>query len=238
MSLLGRLFSRVRHRIRRYFLTGLLVIVPLGLTYYVVAAIVGTMDRMIAVLPPRFHPNTYLPFPVPGLGVIFTLLIILVTGFLGANLLGRRIVRAYERVLERIPVVRTLYAAVKQLLEQLVAEDSDRFRRVVLVEYPRKGIYSLAFVTGESRGELRDRTGGDTINVFVPTTPNPTSGYYLLVPNEDTIPLELGVEQAFKLVMSAGIVGWDPSASRARFLKKQAREASDRVARDEASQEA
>ncbi|MDF1555722.1 MAG: DUF502 domain-containing protein [Deferrisomatales bacterium] len=210
MSLLRRLWAHTRRQVQKHFLAGLLVIVPLGLTYYVVSAIVKAMDRVLAILPHRFHPDTYLPFEVPGLGVIVTLLIIQTVGFLGANLLGRGVVKSYERILESIPVVRTLYIAIKQLLEQMISGDAGRFRRVVLVEYPRKGLYSLGFVTGVTRGEIQQKTAERVVNVFLPTTPNPTSGFYLLVPEKDAVPLEISVEDAFKLIISAGLVGSEP----------------------------
>jgi len=213
---IGRFIRYVRDRIRRNFIAGFVVIVPLGLTFYVVAAIVHWADRFLELVPQRFLPETYLGFRIPGLGVILTLLFIQVVGFLSANLLGHSVVRTYERVLDRIPVVRTLYQAVKQFLEQLIDARSDRFHRVVLVEYPRKGIYSIGFVTGVSRGEVQNRTPEKVLNVFVPTTPNPTSGYYLLVPEGDAVPLQISVEQAFKLIMSAGMVGWEPTETKAR----------------------
>jgi len=213
---IGRFIRYVRDRIRRNFIAGFVVIVPLGLTFYVVAAIVHWADRFLELVPQRFLPETYLGFRIPGLGVILTLLFIQVVGFLSANLLGHSVVRTYERVLDRIPVVRTLYQAVKQFLEQHIDARSDRFHRVVLVEYPRKGIYSIGFVTGVSRGEVQNRTPQKVLNVFVPTTPNPTSGYYLLVPEGDAVPLQISVEQAFKLIMSAGMVGWEPTETKAR----------------------
>ncbi|MHB8767113.1 MAG: DUF502 domain-containing protein [Deferrisomatales bacterium] len=224
MSIFGRFRAHVRSQTRKHFLTGLLVIVPLGLTYYVVSAIVNQMDRVMAILPPRFHPETYLPFTIPGLGVIVTLLIIQTVGFLSANLLGRSVVKFYERVLGRIPVVRTLYVAIKQVLEQMISADADKFRRVVLVEYPRKGIYSLGFVTGVSRGEVQQKTQERVLNVFLPTTPNPTSGFYLLVPEKDAVPLEIPVEQAFKLIMSAGMVGGEEKNEKARSVPERALE--------------
>ncbi len=216
MGWIGRFIRYVRDRIRRNFIAGFVVIVPLGLTFYVVAAIVQWADRFLKLVPQQFLPETYLGFRIPGLGVILTLLFIQVVGFLSANLLGHSVVRTYERVLDRIPVVRTLYQAVKQFLEQLIDARSDRFHRVVLVEYPRKGIYSIGFVTGVSRGEVQNRTPQKVLNVFVPTTPNPTSGYYLLVPEGDAVPLQISVEQAFKLIMSAGMVGWEPAETKAR----------------------
>ncbi|GAB4251058.1 MULTISPECIES: DUF502 domain-containing protein [Deferrisoma] len=217
MGWFARLVRYLRDRIRRNFIAGFLVIVPLGLTFYVVAAIVRWADRILALVPERFLPETYLGFRIPGLGVILTLLFIQVVGFLSANLFGHSVVRAYERILDRIPVVRAFYQAVKQLLQQLIDARSDKFHRVVLVEYPRKGLYSIGFVTGLSKGEVQTRTPQRVLNVFVPTTPNPTSGYYLLVPEEDAVPLQITVEQAFKLIMSAGMVGWEtPETTKAR----------------------
>lgn len=216
MGLFKRLRDHVRAETRKHFLTGLLVIVPLGLTYYVVSAIVRAMDRVVAVLPPSFHPDTYLPFRIPGLGLIVTLLLIQIVGFLSANLLGRSVVRAYERILHRIPVVRTVYVAIKQVLEQMISSEPNRFRRVVLVEYPRKGMYGLGFATGVSRGEVQEKTAERVLNVFIPTTPNPTSGFYLLVPEKDAVPLDIPVDDAFKLIMSAGLAGGGDRTEEAR----------------------
>ncbi|MBI5016385.1 MAG: DUF502 domain-containing protein [Deltaproteobacteria bacterium] len=212
--------SRLQGAARRHFLTGLLVIVPLGLTYYVVSAIVGTMDQFLAILPPTFHPDTYLPFRIPGLGILFTLIIIQVVGFLGANLFGRGVVKAYERLLARIPLVRSIYAGVKQVMEQLLSERSDRFRRVVLFEFPRKGILSLGFVTGEVGGEIGGKTASRSVNVFIPCTPNPTSGFYLIVPEEELIPVDLSVEQAFKIILSGGMVGGEEKHKKARHSEE------------------
>ena len=207
MAIFGRFWAHLKVQTRRHFLTGLLVIVPLGLTFFVVSWIVGFMDQILDFIPPKFHPDTYLPFPIPGLGVIFTLFIIQFVGLLSANLFGRKVVKTYEQVLDRIPFVRGVYLAVKQLLEQILSQDSDRFRRAVLVEYPRKGIYSIGFVTGVGAGPVQENTPEKVLNIFIPTTPNPTSGYYLLVPEKDVVPLDLTVEQAFKIIVSAGMVG-------------------------------
>jgi uncharacterized membrane protein len=207
VAIFGRLWAHAKVQTRRHFLTGLLVIVPLGLTFFVVSWIVGFMDQILVYIPPKFHPDTYLPFSIPGLGVIFTLFIIQFVGLLSANLFGRKVVKTYEQVLDRIPFVRGVYLAVKQLLEQILSQDSDRFRRAVLVEYPRKGIYSIGFVTGVGAGQVQEKTPEKVLNIFIPTTPNPTSGYYLLVPESDVVPLTLTVEQAFKIIVSAGMVG-------------------------------
>lgn len=207
MAIFVRFWAHLKVQTRRHFLTGLLVIVPLGLTFFVVSWIVGFMDQILNFIPPKLHPDTYLPFSIPGLGVIFTLFIIQFVGLLSANLFGRKVVKTYEQILDRIPFVRGLYLAVKQLLEQILSQDSDRFRRAVLVEYPRKGIYSIGFVTGVGAGPMQRNTPEKVLNIFIPTTPNPTSGYYLLVPEKDVVSLNLTVEQAFKIIVSAGMVG-------------------------------
>ena len=223
MKFLSTFWGHLKVQTRRHFLTGLLVIVPLGLTFFVISSIAGYMDRTLAFLPRKFHPDTYLPFRIPGLGIIFTLAIIQFVGLLSTNLFGRKVVKTYESVLDRIPFVRGIYVAVKQLLEQILSTKSDRFRRAVLVEYPRKGIYSIGFVTGQGEGELQRNTAEKVLNVFLPTTPNPTSGYYLLVPEKDAVPLDLSVEQAFKLIISAGMVGnEDPGAGRGKHGKESA----------------
>ncbi len=209
MSFFGRVWSHLKVQTRRHFLTGLLVMVPLWLTYVVVASIVGFMDNVIEVLPDKFHPSTYLPFKLPGLGLIVTLAVIQLVGFLSANLMGRKIVSIYESILDRIPFVRSIYVGIKQLLEQVLSDKSDRFRRAVLVEYPRHGIYSIGFVTGTAGGVAQRKTPEKVINVFIPTTPNPTSGYYLLIPEKDLVTLDISVEQAFKMIVSAGMVGVD-----------------------------
>jgi len=213
LKFLRTFWGHLKVQTRRHFLTGLLVIVPLGLTFFVVSSIAGYMDRSLGYLPRKFHPDTYLPFRIPGLGIIFTLAIIQFVGLLSTNLFGRKVVKTYEGILDRIPFVRGVYVAVKQLLQQILSPHSDRFRRAVLVEYPRKGIYSIGFVTGLGEGDLQEKTEERVLNVFLPTTPNPTSGYYLLVPEKDAIPLNLTVEQAFKLIISAGMVGSEASGS-------------------------
>jgi uncharacterized membrane protein len=211
LSLSRRIWGHIKERTRNHFLTGLLVIVPLALTYYVVSKIVVFMDRILAFVPKKFLPDTYLPFHIPGLGVIVTLIIIQAVGLLSANLLGRRVVKTYEIILEKIPLVRGIYVAVKQLLEQILSSRADRFRQVVLIEYPRRGIYSIGLVTGECRGEVQGKVPKKVLNIFIPTTPNPTSGYYLVIPEEDVIPLSITVEQAFKLIISAGMVWHEES---------------------------
>ncbi len=198
--------QRVRATLKRRFLTGLLVVVPLYLTYYIISVLVNFMDRLLSFLPARFHPDTYLPFHIPGLGVIFTILFIFIVGVFATNLFGKRMVEIWESLLVRIPLIRSVYSASKQLIEAFFVTNRDGFRRVVLVEYPRKGVFVLGFVTGVTEGEVQRVTEEKVVNIFIPTTPNPTSGFYILVPEKDTIPLRMSVEDAFKLIISGGMV--------------------------------
>lgn len=196
----------MRSWIRNNIITGLIVVVPIALTGYILWLLISLMDGFLNLLPPKLHPNAYLPWRVPGLGVILTVVLIFVVGMITRSVLGKKLVALGEWVVGKIPWVRNIYQAAKQLSEAIFLPKSEGFRRVVLIEYPRRGIYSLGFVTGVTRGEIQERTEAHLINVFVPTTPNPTSGYYILVPEPDTMPLAMTVEDAFKLIISGGMV--------------------------------
>lgn len=200
------MFKWFKAKIRAYFLAGLLVIVPLGVTLFVITAILRLIDRVLVIIPPKFHPHTYLPFKIPGLGLVLAIVLVMLTGILVKNYIGRRVVDFGEYILSGIPLVRPVYAAVKQVIQAMFGDTPYAFKRAILVEYPRKGIYALAFVTGRAYGEIKEKTGKEMINVFLPTTPNPTSGFYLVVPEEETVPLEISVEDAFKLLISGGVV--------------------------------
>lgn len=197
-------------RLRRYFLTGLVICAPVVITLYLTWTLIQWVDGWVKpYIPPSYSPDAYLPFPVPGFGLLVALLMITLVGFLTANLIGRSIIGYGERVLSRMPVVRSIYSALKQIFETVFREDSDSFQSVAIVEYPRKGMWALAFVATDTLGEVQamlDPYAGRTISVFLPTTPNPTSGYLLFVPKEDAIVLEMTVEEAAKLVISAGLV--------------------------------
>lgn len=202
------MWANVALVLRRYFVAGVLTFAPIGITLWAIAWIVQKLDNLLLprVLKVVF-PGVQSPPSIPFVGAIFTLAVILLFGVIARHLFGWELVRVGERILGRVPVARNIYAAVKQLFEAiLVSETGASFRRVVLIEYPRKGIFALAFTTGSARGIVQERTPGDMVNVFVPTTPNPTSGFYLLVAEEELTPLDITVEQAFKLVMSAGLV--------------------------------
>ncbi len=214
------IFRWLKDKLRTYFLAGLLVIVPLGVTLLVISAILRLMDRVLDIIPPKFHPETHLPFKIPGLGFILAMLVVMLTGFLVRNYIGRRVVAFGEYLLSTIPLVRPLYIAVKQLIQAIFGDTHDAFKRAVLVEYPRKGVYALAFVTGQTSGVLKVNTEGKMLNVFLPTTPNPTSGFYLVIAEAETIPLSISVEDAFKLLISGGVVEPGERAPPFRFSKR------------------
>jgi len=193
-------------RLRRYFVAGLLVWLPLVATYLVLAFSIRLIDRSLLLLPPALRPENLIGFKIPGLGVILTLLLVLVTGLIVANFFGRRLVGAWESLLSRIPLVRSVYSAVKQITASLFADASQSFREVVLVEYPRRGLWMLAFVTGDTPKKFQIVADQDLINIYVPTTPNPTSGFYIMVPPSDIKRLDIPVEVGLKMILSAGVV--------------------------------
>jgi uncharacterized membrane protein len=204
------LLRHVRERTRRHFITGLLVIVPLWLTWYVLASLVRRVDGVLAILPAPYRPEAWLPFPIPGLGVILTLVVIQVVGAMGANLIGYSFVQSFERFLGRIPVVRGIYRSVQQVLRQLVAVDSNKFRRVVLLRYPGgAGLYRIGFVTGERTMAGPQGQGETLLHVFLPNTPNAATGHFFFVAESEAIPTDIPTDQAFRLVMSGGLVERD-----------------------------
>ncbi len=193
-------------RIRRYLVAGILVWVPLAVTYTLIRFVVGLMDRTLLLLPRQYRPEELLGFNIPGLGVILTIIVLLVTGLLAANFVGRAFVGGWESLLDRIPVVRSIYSAAKNFAEMVFSDSSQSFKRVLLIEYPRKGLYSLAFQTSTELGEVQGRKGEEIVCCFVPTTPNPTSGFIVIVPKKDVIVLDMEVDEALKMIISLGVV--------------------------------
>ena len=194
-------------RLRGYLIAGMLITAPITITAWLTTTIIDFVDnRVTKLIPPRYDPETYLPFSIPGLGVIVVIIFLLLVGMLTTNFLGRFFVKIGESILDRLPVVRSLYGATKQIFETVFASQSDAFREVVLIEYPRKDIWVIGFLTGTSKGEVQKHTKDELVNVIVPTTPNPTSGFLLFVPRKDIKILNMGVEEGLKLVVSAGIV--------------------------------
>lgn len=196
--------------LRRYLVAGLLVWVPLGVTLLVISFLVDTMDGTLRLLPEAWRPEHLLGFRIPGLGAVLTVITVLVTGMVVSNLLGREIVHIGEKLLGRIPVVRSIYAAVKQITEGMFSGSGKSFRKVVLVPYPHANSWTLAFLTGEGSREARAKTGKELVSVFVPTTPNPTSGFFLMVPRPDMIELDMSVDDGLKMLLSIGVVVPEP----------------------------
>jgi uncharacterized membrane protein len=197
-------------RIRNYFLTGFIVCAPLAITAWLTWSFVGWADSWVKpYIPERYNPDTYLPFAVPGFGLIVALVLITLTGFVTASFIGRQIVNFGEYVLGRMPLVRSVYRGLKQILETVLSERSNTFQKVGLIEYPRRGLWAIVFIATDAGGEVQARLGdsaGQTIAVFLPTTPNPTSGFLLYVPKADIVELDMTVEEGAKLVISAGLV--------------------------------
>lgn len=193
-------------RLRAYLIAGLLVWIPIGVTIFVVRLLNGLMDRSLVLLPARFQPEQWLGFAIPGLGILLTLMLLVITGFLAANFVGRSMVRLWESLLQRIPIVRSVYSASKNFAEVVFSEGNESFKKVLLVEYPRKGVYSLAFQTASTLGEVQARTGEEVVCTFVPTTPNPTSGFIVMVPRSEIIELDMAVDDALKMIFSLGVV--------------------------------
>lgn len=204
------MFKSFVNGFRRYLVAGLLIWVPLAATILIFRLLLGFSDRALLLLPERYQPEnwTWLPFDVqiPGLGAVLAVVFLLITGFLGANLLGRRLVHAYEQILERIPLVRSVYGAIKHFSEIVFSEEGTSFKKVLMIEYPRKGLYSLCFLTSQNLQEVQHRTGEEIVTVFLPTTPNPTSGFMLFVPRKDVIELDMAIDDALKLIISLGVV--------------------------------
>ncbi len=201
-------------RLQRYLVAGILVWVPLAVTFALVYLAVDITDNTLLLIPEQYRPDSLLGFHIPGLGVILALIVLLVTGVLAANFVGRALVSGWESLLERIPFVRAVYSAAKKFSEIVFSDSSQSFKKVLLIEYPRKGLYSLAFQTATDLGEVQARTGEDVVCCFVPTTPNPTSGLIIVVPKKDVTELDMEIDEALKMIISLGVVV--PTWSRAQ----------------------
>jgi uncharacterized membrane protein len=197
----------VAERLRAYLIAGLLVTGPIALTFYLAWLFVSMVDGWVSqLLPARYLPQTYLPVPIPGFGLIVGVVILILIGALTAGYLGRLLLRLSDRLMTRMPFIRGIYSATKQIFETVLAKQSNTFREVVLVEFPRKDMWTIAFITGKTEGEIADVAGDDPVSVYVPTTPNPTSGYLVFVPRRDVVLLSMTVEEGIKFVISGGIV--------------------------------
>ncbi|HEX4986274.1 MAG TPA: DUF502 domain-containing protein [Burkholderiales bacterium] len=191
---------------KKYFITGLLIWVPIVITVWVLSVLVGTLDQSLLLLPEDWQPREWLGFNIPGLGVLLTLAIVLLTGMLAANMIGQRLVHLWESLLGRIPIVKSLYSSVKQVSDTLFSSSGQAFRKALLVQYPRQGSWTIAFLTGQPGGDVANHLKGEYVSVYVPTTPNPTSGFFLMMPRADVIELDMDVDEALKYIISMGVV--------------------------------
>lgn len=193
--------------LRKYFVTGLLIWVPLAITLWVLNLIIGTMDQSLRLLPFEWQPQQLLGFNIPGLGVVLTVLVVFVTGLFTRNIIGQRLLNVWERLLGRIPIVRTIYSSVKQVSDTILSPNGQAFRKALMVQYPRAGAWTIAFQTGAPAAEVRRLVDQEMVSVYVPTTPNPTSGFFLMIPRSEVIELAMSVDEALKYVVSMGVVG-------------------------------
>ncbi len=191
---------------KRYFITGLLIWVPLGITFWVLRLLIGTMDQTLLLLPAHLRPEAIFGFYIPGFGVILTLLVVFFTGLFTTNIIGQRLLMFWEGLLSRIPVVKSIYYSVKQVSDTLFSSNGEAFRKALLVQYPREGSWTVAFLTGQPGGDVANHLDGDYVSVYVPTTPNPTSGFFLIMPRKDVIELDMSVDDALKYIISIGVV--------------------------------
>lgn len=197
----------VMFRLRTYFLAGILVTAPIAITIYVTLWFLQFVDKSVAsLIPEQYNPNTYLPFSIPGLGLLVSIVFFIFMGVLAKNFLGRMMIRVSEYIVDRLPVVSSIYGATKQVFQTVMMDQSRAFKDVVMLEFPSKGMWSLGFVTGITKGEVQRLTEHEVVNVYVPTTPNPTSGFLLFVPKKDLIFISMSAEDAIKMIVSGGIL--------------------------------
>ena len=199
--------KNIFQKIRRYFFTGLVITAPLGITIYLSFIFINFVDNKVKnLVPDKYNPDSYLPFDIPGTGLIVAIFSLIIIGFFTAGIFGRFFLNLGENLINKLPIVRSIYNALKQIFETILGSSSKAFREVVIIEYPRKGLWAVAFITSETKGEVKIKLKNESVNVFLPTTPNPTSGFMLFVPKKDLIRLNMNVEEGMKLVISGGII--------------------------------
>jgi uncharacterized membrane protein len=195
--------------LKKLFISGLLIWLPLIATIWVIQFVVGLLDKLLKILPSQFQPDQLFGMHIPGFGLLLSVIIVFVTGLLVTNILGDKLIEWWDAGMKRVPLVGAIYSTIKQVLQTLVSSDGQSFRKVLLVEYPRQGCWSIAFQTGEASDAVKNVTQADMLSVFVPTTPNPTSGFLLMIPKEQTREIDMPVEQAFKIIVSLGTLKSD-----------------------------
>jgi uncharacterized membrane protein len=187
-------------RLRNYFITGAIVLIPIGITIYLTLFLIKISSNL---LPNKINPNNYLPFDIPGIEILITVVLITIIGSLSLSFIGKKILEIFNNILKKIPILRTIYSAVGQLTESFTQSKGSK-KSVVIIEYPRKGVWAVGFATKENQGEISKKTNEDLVNIFLPTTPNPTSGFLLMVPKKDLIYLDMSFEEASRFIVSAG----------------------------------
>ncbi len=191
---------------KKYFITGLLVLVPVVITFWVLSSLIQTMDQSLLLLPEQWRPQQLFGFSMVGLGAILTIAIIFLTGLIATNIFGQQLILLWEAMLSRVPVVKSIYASVKQVSDTIFSDSGNAFRKALLIEFPRQGSWTIAFLTGEPGGDVSNHLQGDYVSVYVPTTPNPTGGYFLMIEKKNVVELDMSVDQALKYIISMGTV--------------------------------
>jgi len=203
---------------KKYFITGLLIWIPLVITIWVLKLVVDMLDQSLLLLPDAWRTENWLGFHIPGMGVLLTLVIVMLTGVVTANFVGQRLVHLWHEILHRIPVVNSIYSSVKQVSDTLFSSSGEAFRKALLVQWPREGMWTIAFLTGAPGGDVTRYLQGDYVSIYVPTTPNPTGGYFVMMPREDVIELDMSVDSALKYIISMGVVSPNGNARRKREI--------------------
>jgi uncharacterized membrane protein len=193
-------------KLRRIIIAGLLVWLPLGITVFIIKILIDLLGRTYLLIPEALRPENLFGVTIPGFGIIMAVIILFGTGLVAANYLGKTLVETWEKFLDKIPLVRSIYAPLKTFAELVLSDQTQSFSKVLLIQYPRKGLYSLCFQTSKDVGEIQEKSGVDVVCVFIPTTPNPTSGYIILIPKDEVIELDMSVEDALKMIISLGVV--------------------------------
>jgi uncharacterized membrane protein len=196
--------------VKKYLITGLVIWIPLAITLWVLHLIVSSMDQVLNLLPPALNPETLLGRQIPGLGLLLTFAVVLATGIFASNIIGQRLFHFWERVLQRIPVVNSIYNGVKQVSDTLFRPGGQAFRKVLLVRWPHAGSWTIAFLTGQPGGDVVNHLDGEYVSAYVPTTPNPTGGYFVILPRRDIVELQMSVDEALKYVISMGVIAPRP----------------------------
>jgi uncharacterized membrane protein len=204
---------------KKYFITGLLVLVPLVVTFWLLSTLIEILDQSLLLLPEDWRPLKLFGFSIAGLGALLTVAVIFITGVIATNFFGQQLILLWEELLSRLPVVKSIYSSVKQVSDTIFSDSGNAFRKALLIEYPRKGSWTVAFLTGQPEGDVKNHLLGEYVSVYVPTTPNPTSGFFLMIPKEDVVELDMTVDQALKYIISMGTVAPDIKSEKIKLRK-------------------